>query len=152
MSKYLKFQIITPERVVFEAPEVEAVSLPTKMGEITILPDHLPLVASLVAGETRVKVSGKEILMAVSGGFIEVKPGEVVVLADSAERAEEIDITRAEEARGRAEKLMQEKKFGEAEDYTYLVGKLEKELARVKVAHKHRTHRSPLTHNNNEQN
>ena len=81
MSKYLKFQIITPERVVFEAPEVEAVSLPTKMGEITILPDHLPLVASLVAGETRVKVSGKEILMAVSGGFIEVKPGEVVVLA-----------------------------------------------------------------------
>ena len=143
MSKYLKFQIITPERVVFEAPEVEAVSLPTKMGEITILPDHLPLVASLVAGETRVKVSGKEILMAVSGGFIEVKPGEVVVLADSAERAEEIDITRAEEARGRAEKLMQEKKFEEARLYMF-GGKLEK-LARVKVAHKHRTIGRPDT-------
>jgi len=135
--KTLEFKIATPERVVFEAKAVESITLPTKMGEITILPDHLPLVSSLVAGEVRVKVGGEEISMAVSGGFIEVKPGQVVVLADTAERAEEIDVKRAEEARERAKKTMEEKKI-EAEDYTGLTAKIERELARIKVVRKHR--------------
>lgn len=136
--KTLHFQIATPERVVFEAPAVEAITLPTKMGEITILPDHLPLVASLVPGEVRVKVGGQEIMMAVSGGFIEVRPGQVVVLADTAERAEEIDEARAAEARERAHKLMQQERVTEEADYAALAAKLEKELARLKVVRKHR--------------
>ncbi|KKT14093.1 MAG: ATP synthase epsilon chain, partial [Parcubacteria group bacterium GW2011_GWF2_43_38] len=79
MDKVLHFEITTPERVVFSAPSVESITLPT------ILPDHLPLVASLMPGELHVKIGGEEILMAVSGGFIEVKPGKVTVLADTAE-------------------------------------------------------------------
>lgn len=138
--KTLHFQIATPERVVFDAREVEAITLPTKQGEITVLPDHLPLVASLVPGEVRVKISGQDVLMAVSGGFIEVKPGKVVVLADTAERAEEIDEKRAAEARERAHKLMQQERVAEETDYAALAAKLEKELARLKVVRKHREH------------
>ncbi len=133
----IHFQIATPEKVVFSADNVESISLPTKMGEITILPNHLPIVASLVPGEARVKVGGQEILIAVSGGFIEVRPGKVVVLADSAERAEDIDEKRAEEARQKAHELMQQKRT-EAFDYTGLAVKLEKELARLRVFKKHR--------------
>lgn len=139
----LNFQIATPERVVFEAPTIESITLPTSMGEITILPDHLPLVATLVAGEVRVKVGGQEVLMAVSGGFVEVRPGKVVVLADTAERAEEIDEKRAEEARQRAHKLMQEKRVAEETDFTALAAKLEKELSRLRVVRKHRERKGP---------
>ena len=62
MDKVLHFEITTPERVVFSAPSVESITLPTEMGEITILPDHLPLVASLMPGELHVKIGGEEIL------------------------------------------------------------------------------------------
>ena len=139
--KTIHFQIATPEKVVFDAATAESISLPTKMGEITILPDHLPVVASLVPGEVRVKIGGQEVVMAVSGGFIEIKPGKVVVLADSAERAEDIDEARAEEARQRAQELLTQKRT-EAVDYTGLAVKLEKELARLRVVRK----RSPSQH------
>ena len=141
MAKSLHFQIATPERIVFDAASVEQLTLPTKTGEITILPDHIPLVSSLVAGEIRVKIKGEEVTMAVSGGFIEVRPGKIVVLADNAERAEEIAIKRAEEARERAKQLM-DAKHHEAEDYAGLSAKLERELARLKVAHKYRERKS----------
>lgn len=141
MAKTLHFNIATPERVVFSASSVESITLPTELGEITILPDHLPLVASLVPGELRVKVGGQDIAMAVSGGFIEVKPEQVTVLADTAERAEEIDETRAEEARQRAHELMSKERAAESTDYVALAAKLEKELARLRVVRKHREHR-----------
>ncbi len=141
--KTLNFQIATPERVVFEAPTVESITLPTSMGEITVLPDHLPLVATLVAGEVRVKVGGQDVLMAVSGGFIEVRPGKVVVLADTAERAEEIDEARAEEARQRAHKLMQQERVADETDFTALASKLQKELSRLRVVRKHRERKGP---------
>jgi F-type H+-transporting ATPase subunit epsilon len=138
MGKTLHFEIVTPERVVFSAASVESITLPTQMGEITILPDHLPLVANLVPGELHVKVGGQEISMAVSGGFIEVKPGKVTVLADTAERAEELDLERAEAARQQAQELMRQAKTAESTDYAALAAKLEKELARLRVARKHR--------------
>src|SRR3989344_2465142 len=135
--KTIHFQIATPEKVVFDAPKAESITLPTKMGEITVLPDHLPVVASLVPGEVRVTVGGQEVSMAVSGGFIQIMPGKVVVLADSAERAEDIDEARAEQARHRAQELLTKKRT-EAVDYTGLAVKLEKELARLKVVRKRR--------------
>ncbi len=139
MAKTIKFQIATPERVVFSASAVESITLPTEMGEITILPDHLPLVANLVPGEMIVRIGGEEIFLAVSGGFIEVSPSKVTVLADTAERAEEIDEKRAEEARVRARQLMQQQRTAESTDYAALAAKLEKELARLKVVRKRRT-------------
>ena len=141
--KTLEFKIATPERVVFDAKAVEAITLPTRMGEITILPEHIPLVAALVPGELKVTIGGQVVVMAVSGGFIEVRPGKVVVLADTAERAEEIDEVRADEARARDEALMKQERVAESTDYAALTVKLEKELARLRVVRKHRERIGP---------
>ncbi|MBU1039404.1 ATP synthase F1 subunit epsilon [Patescibacteria group bacterium] len=141
--KTFHFQIATPEKVVFDAPAVEAVTLPTQMGEITILPNHLPLVANLQPGEVKIKIKDQELFLAVSGGFINIRPGEVVVLADTAERFDEIDIQRAEEARHRAKQTMEQSRTAEATDYTALAAKLEKELARLKVARRHHDTKRP---------
>ncbi|MCX6743848.1 MAG: ATP synthase F1 subunit epsilon, partial [Candidatus Parcubacteria bacterium] len=126
--------ITTPERKVF-LEEAQQISIPTQMGEITVLPEHIPLVAVLVPGELRILKDKEEILMAVSGGFIEVLPNKVTILVDSAEHAEEIDEKRAEEARQRALGLQKEKRFDDQE-FASLSAKIEKELARLKVVRK----------------
>src|SRR3989338_515301 len=102
----LHFEITTPERTVYKS-EVDQVTVPTAMGEITVLPNHIPLVSQLVSGELVIKKGSEKIHLAVSGGFVEVRQGNhVVILADTAERAEEIDVARAEEARERARQLV----------------------------------------------
>lgn len=136
MASTIKFQITTPERVVFH-DEVDEVVLPTTQGEIGVLPHHIPLVALLVPGEVRIRKGSETTYMAVSGGFIQVRPESVTVLADTAEREDEIDLTRAEEARRRAHELMQQKQAG-ATDFAALSARLEKELARLKVARRRR--------------
>lgn len=138
MSRLIKFEITTPEKKIY-SEEVEQITIPTQSGEITVLPGHIPLVAALKAGELRVVKNKEEIIMAVSGGFIEVTPEKVVVLADSAEHAAEIDEKRAEEAKAKAAKLMTEKRF-DAEEFALLSAKIEKEMARLHVAKK-RKHR-----------
>ena len=115
----------------------DAVTLPTLEGEITILPNHLPLVSVLVPGEARVVNAGEEVLMAVSGGFIEVQPGSrVVVLADTAERAEELEIEKIEEAKKKAEEALEKKRDLDEENFAEAAAALERELARLKVARK----------------
>lgn len=129
----IHFEITTPERTVYKE-EIDQVTVPTSTGEITILPNHTPLVSQLVSGELVVKAGEMVTHMAVSGGFIEIrKNNEVVVLADSAEKAEEIDIKQAEEARERARELMNGKRRDE-ESFTEAVAELEKSMARLKVA------------------
>lgn len=135
--KQIKLKIVTPERTLLEQ-EVSQVSVSTAMGQITILPNHLPLVAQLVPGEIVVKKnSHDEDLMAVSGGLVEVLPDQVVVLADTAERAEEIDEARAEEARQRAEEAMKQK-ASDAESFAMFTAQMEKEMARLRVARKYK--------------
>lgn len=129
----LKFKIATPERVVFES-EIDQITCPTQMGEVTVLPNHIPLVANLVPGELKVVENGKLRYLALAGGFLEVRPkNEVVILADAAEHEEEIDLTRAEEARERARKLMAEE-TQDAENFAEAQAMLERALARIKVA------------------
>lgn len=140
MSDKIKFKIVTPEKTVFEE-EVDQATLPVTNGEITILPSHRPYIASLKAGEIMVKIGGKEIDLAVSGGFIEFNQNVLVVLADTAERAEEIDVTRAEDARKRAEELKKEKITMDDGEYARVAAAIEKELARIKVGRKHHTRR-----------
>jgi len=95
----LKFKIATPEKVVYEKDSVAQVTIPTMNGEITILPNHIPLVSVVKAGELRVRDREGEHLMAVAGGFLEVRGNnEIVILADNAERAQDIDIAKAEAA------------------------------------------------------
>jgi F-type H+-transporting ATPase subunit epsilon len=142
MADKIKFQITTPEHVVFE-DEVDEITLPTQQGEIGILPHHIPLVSLLSAGEIRIKKGSEIIYMAVSGGFIQVKPTQVTVLADTAEREEEIDEQRAEEARQKARELLTTKR-ADASDFAAVSAKLEKELARLKVARRRRKPREPL--------
>ncbi len=99
----MKFQIITPERVVF-SDEIDQISLLTEDGEITVMQHHIPLVTNLMPGELRYKKNNEEVTLAVSGGFGVVRDdGSVVVLADTAEHAHEIDLSRAEEARARSD-------------------------------------------------
>ena len=95
----LTLQIITPERVVFEEDGVESVTLPGSEGELTILPSHAPLMTAVRPGPLLFRKGGAEVDVAFSGGFLEVRDDKVVILVDTAERSEEIDAARAEEAR-----------------------------------------------------
>ncbi len=132
----IKFKIVTPERIVYE-DEIDSLTLPTAMGEITILPHHIPLVSTVSAGELIVRKGVEAHPMAISGGFVEVREGnQVTVLADTAERVQEIDTARAEEAKERARKLLSERQADDV-DYAALAAKIEKELARLKVARKY---------------
>ncbi len=134
----IKFKIVTPERVVFEK-EVSQVTLPTQTGQITVLPDHIPLLSVLCPGEVIVKWDKEEIYLAISSGFLEVRKNEVVVLTETAERSDEIDEARAEQARKRAEQILQDTKNKEAVDYTALAAKIEKELVRLRVVRKRKS-------------
>jgi len=101
----IKLEIVTAERIVF-ADDVDIVVAPGREGELGILPHHAPLMTTLAAGELVAKKANEEYSLAISGGFLEVRPDRVIVLADSAERAEEIDIARAEAAKRRAEERL----------------------------------------------
>lgn len=139
-SKKIKFKIVTPERTVYES-EIDQVTLPTQEGEITVLPNHIPLISVLAPGELVAKVGGEEVAMAVSGGMVEVRANEITILADTAERAEEIDLRRAEEAREKAEKLKEEKIRMDETEYAAVAALMERNLARIRVAKKHLTRR-----------
>ena len=101
-SKVLKLDIVTAEKVVFSG-EVDIIIAPGADGQLGILPNHAALMTSLNSGELITRHGGQESSLAISGGFLEVRPDRVIVLADAAERAEEIDIARAEEARKKAQ-------------------------------------------------
>jgi F-type H+-transporting ATPase subunit epsilon len=134
----LKFKIITPERVVYEN-DIAQVTLPTTSGEITILPGHMPLISILSAGEMRIVDANGEQPIAVASGCIEVRPNnDIIILADNAERAEEIDIARAEEARQRAEEQMKQIVSVQDVDFARLEAVMERELNRVRVGKKYR--------------
>ena len=100
-----RLEIVTAERVVF-AEDVDAVIAPGIEGQLGVLPHHAPLMTSLQPGELLVRKGGEEFAMAITGGFIEVRPDRIIVLADAAERVEEIDVARAEEAKRRAEERL----------------------------------------------
>ncbi len=134
----MRFQIVTPERVVF-SDDIDQISMMTEDGEITVLPHHIPLVTTLQSGELRYKKQGEVFVVAVSGGFGVVRDdGSIVVLADTAEHAHEINLARAEEARARAAKLMEEARNKEDVDFAAIAVKLQKELNRLRVATKWR--------------
>jgi F-type H+-transporting ATPase subunit epsilon len=99
----LRVEIVTAERMIYSEEGVDQVVAPGSAGEFTVLPQHAEFITTLQPGELRISKGGGEEAMAVTGGFLEVRNDRIVVLADAAERVEEIDIARAEEARRRAE-------------------------------------------------
>ncbi|NTV41375.1 MAG: ATP synthase F1 subunit epsilon [Candidatus Moranbacteria bacterium] len=136
MSSRIKFKIVTPEKTLFEQ-EIEQVTLPVSDGQVTILPGHRSYIASLKPGEIMFKSAGKETAMATSGGFLEFNSNELVVLADTAEVAEGIDLQRAEQAVKRAQDLKNEKISMGEQEYARVASAIEKEMVRVRVARKH---------------
>lgn len=139
----LHFELITPERVVFKQ-EVDQVTLPTSEGEITILTNHLPLVAALVPGIAQLKVGDTIEDVAVSGGFIEVAAGNHIrVLADTAERGMELDLSAIELAKERAEQVMKQSVHSDDSAFAAAAAGLERELARYRVAKKHSVRHTP---------
>jgi F-type H+-transporting ATPase subunit epsilon len=134
----IRCEVVTAERTVFE-DDVDMVVAPGIEGQLGILPHHAPLMTSLTYGELVIHRQGQEDeYIAIGGGFMEVGPEHVTILADSAERAEEIDIERAEGARQRAEELMSQK-LEEDVDFARAEAALRRSVIRLKVAkHKRR--------------
>jgi F-type H+-transporting ATPase subunit epsilon len=131
----IKLEIVTAEKVVF-SDDVDIIIAPGKEGELGILPHHSPVMTTLAPGELIARKSGEEYCLAISGGFLEVQPDRVIVLADSAERAEEIDIARAEEAKKRATEELSHSTTQLEVAQAELA--LRKALARIEVADRRR--------------
>lgn len=143
MQKKLKLKIVTPEKVILEE-EVEQVSIPTVLGEITVLPDHIPLVTELSSGDVVATADGEHVPMAVVGGFVEVKSTqnengkqtEVAVLADFAEHVSNISEDAIEKAKERAILLKKQMDNRDEVDFEHFEAELERSLTRVKIADK----------------
>jgi F-type H+-transporting ATPase subunit epsilon len=134
----LSVEIITGERVVYEESDVDMVVAPGADGSLGILPSHAPLFTLLALGEMRVIKGGTEQSLAVFGGFLEISNDHVRVLADAAERAEEIDVDRAEEARRRAESRRGESGRRAAEDMIRAEAAMRRSLVRLKIGRRQR--------------
>ena len=128
----LQLDIVTPERQVF-SDTVDSVQVPGSEGEIGVLPHHAPLVSTLGVGELRIGKDGTEESFAIVGGFLQVRPDRVVVLAETADLASEIDLERAQEARREAERAL-ESGFHEAADLASARAQLQQALLRIRVA------------------
>jgi F-type H+-transporting ATPase subunit epsilon len=134
----IKLDIVTAERQVF-SEEVDMVVAPGIEGQLGILPHHTPLMTMLEAGELLIKQGGNELCMAVSGGFLEVRPDRVIVLADSAERDNEIDASRAEEAMRRARERLSQPIAGT--DLSRAEAALKRALTRLQVVERRKQRR-----------
>ncbi|MEJ2366862.1 MAG: F0F1 ATP synthase subunit epsilon [Acidobacteriota bacterium] len=131
LPKKILLQIATPEGSVVEQ-EVEEVVLPGSLGCLGVLPGHTPLLTSLKIGEIKYRVGDKIKFLVVSWGFVEILPDRVTVLADVAERPEDIDVASAEEAKKRAEQMLREPDS----DFRAAQAQLEQAIARIQVAGK----------------
>lgn len=143
--------IVTQERSVFSG-EVQFVSLPGSEGRMGILPHHSAMLTTLDFGEVFVRNrDGSEEYFAIGGGFAEIQPDKVVVLADSAEQADEIDVDRAEKARQRAEKYMAEGVPEDPERYAQIRASLQRAQIRIDVARRRRRRAMPTYDSREEQ-
>lgn len=125
-------KVTTPEGVIYEN-EVDSATIPTQMGEITVLPNHIPLVSALQHGEIVLKKGGKQEFLSVSTGFIEVNKNVITILADTAETVASLVETEILKAKERAEKLLQEKRNVSDVSFVEAASALERELSRLKI-------------------
>ena len=102
----IQLEIVTPERLAY-SDTVDSVQLPGSEGELGVLPHHAPLIATLGVGELRIRKGGETEAFAIVGGFVQVRPDKVVVMAETADMASEIDLERAQEARREAERAIE---------------------------------------------
>ena len=128
----IKLEIVTPERLVFDET-VDGVTLPGAEGELGVLPHHAPLVSTLGIGELKIRTSGAEDYFAIVGGFVQVLPDKVVVMAETADLSSEIDLEKAQHARQAAERAL-ESGYHEGADLSSARAALQAALLRERVA------------------
>lgn len=136
----IHLEIVTAERVVL-SDDVDMVNAPTKDGRVGILPRHAPLLTILEVGELDIVKGNERIPYAVSGGFMEVLPTRVTILADTVERADEIDEARAERARVRAEERLRSSQS--EQDLVRAEAELRRAMLRLRMAQMQKTRRQP---------
>jgi F-type H+-transporting ATPase subunit epsilon len=135
-KEIIKFEIVTPEKIVLKEM-IKQVIVPTEEGLVTILPKHMPIIGILKPGVIElINENNEHKIMAVSGGFVEVLRNKVVLLADTAERAEEIDIDKAEDARKMANDSLKDLRTSDKERFAGISASLAKEMARTKAFRK----------------
>ena len=139
----LLLEIVTPERLAY-SDTVDAVNLPGIEGELGVLPHHAPLVSMLGVGELRIRKGGVEEAFAIVGGFLQVRPDKVVVMAETADMASEIDLEKAQEARRAAEQALEGWARTDAVDLSAARAALQHALLRIRVAE--RRHREGPRH------
>lgn len=134
MAQYIKLEVVTPEKAVVDE-DVKIVVAPGNLGEFGVLPGHTTFLTTLKTGTLRyTDAKDQERYLFVSGGFAEALPDKVTVLAESAERRRDIDLSRAKAAIERAEKRLAEQRLKETLDFTRAKAALERALQRLKLA------------------
>ena len=139
----LLLEIVTPERLAY-SDTVDAVNLPGIEGELGVLPHHAPLVSMLGVGELRIRKGGVEEAFAIVGGFLQVRPDKVVVMAETADMASEIDLETAQQAKRAAEQVLEGGARADAVDLSAARAALQHALLRIRVAE--RRHREGPRH------
>ena len=138
----IHLEIITPERIVY-VDDIDAVVVPGMEGELGILPHHIPLFTQIKPGEVKITKGEQEFFLAVTGGFLDVAAGsKVTILADYAVRSEEVEVSRAEEAKKRAEELMKVKKS--EQEFAVAEAELRRAILELKVVRRRKTSKVPI--------
>jgi F-type H+-transporting ATPase subunit epsilon len=133
----IRCEIVSQDRLVYEG-DADIVIVPGALGEMGILPGHAPLLSSLDLGVIRVRAGEEEQIFTVTGGFIEVQPDIVTIMADASENVDEIDVDRAEKAMERATKLLDEFSPTDTENYMRVQAALRRSNLRLKAAQQYR--------------
>jgi F-type H+-transporting ATPase subunit epsilon len=139
----IRCEIVSQDRLVFEG-DVDIVVIPGQDGEMGVLPNHAPLLTTLQMGVVKVRIGSEEEYFTVTGGLAEVQPEVITVLADAAENVEEIDIARAEEAKRRAEELLEQGPPADVDRYLAIEAALRRSNLRLEMARRYRSGRSRL--------
>lgn len=140
----IKLEIVTVERMLY-SDDVDMIIAPGAEGVLGILPNHAPLLTSLKVGELVVRKQGEDDeLFAIGGGFMEVQPDKVTVLADVAEHADEINLERAQQARDRVQHLIESGNLS-MDDMVRAEAAIRRAMIRIKIAQKRRSSRAPLS-------
>jgi len=136
----IRCEIVSQDRIVYQ-DDVDMVILPGAAGEMGILPNHSPVLTLLKFGVVRVKKQSSEQYFTVAGGVAEVQPDQVTILADAAENVQEINIQRAEEARQRAEKALEEGVKGDMDAYMQIQAAIRRSNLRIEATRRYRSGR-----------
>lgn len=137
----IRCEIVTQDKSLFEGP-ADAVVAPGVEGELGILPNHAPLLTNLDIGLLRVRYQGEEQIFTIAGGILEVRPDLVTVLANVGESIDEIDLARAEEAKERAERYLEEGPPPDTDEYLRIQAALRRSKLRIEAASRYRRRRS----------